>query len=150
MHLGAYCMLPRCRSETFYSFVLSPRLLDLLADSGDQVRDILQQEGLNYFFFTTKMDIWDVTPLLKPFEPDNIANYLGVKWTDGTSYLLTWLGPGVTPLNAEWIAQYKHAIAVAPGPPNNFPLDLMSNLREQMQHNPHWGRELTLPGIGGG
>ena len=97
MHLHAYCMLPHCRSETFNSFILSPHLLDMLRGSAEETRDILQREGLNYFFYTTAMDFNDILPLTKPFAPDRIADYVGVKWTDGTSYLLTWIGPGVTP-----------------------------------------------------
>ena len=147
MHLGAYCMLPHCRSETLYSFTLSPHFLDILADSAEETRDALRSDGLNYFFFTTEMDIDDVLPLIKPFTPDQIADYLGIKWTDGKSYLLTWLGPGVAPLTPEWVVQYKKMVDTAPYQPTGFPLKLMSNLREQMNAHPHWGRELELPGI---
>jgi hypothetical protein len=149
LHLHTYCMLPHCRSETFYSFILSPHLLDLLVASGDQVRDVLQHEGLNYFFYTTEREIQDALPLIKPFAPDNIADYLGIKWTDGTSYLLTWLGPGVAPLTPEWVAQYKQAVATGNSSPNNFSLSMFLDLRKQMRGNPHWGRDLKLPGIGG-
>jgi hypothetical protein len=144
MHLGAYCMLPHCRSETFYSFILSPHLLDLLVEPPEEIRDTLRAEGLNYFFFTTEMDVNDVLPLTKLFAPDQIAEYLGIKWTDGSSYLLTWLGPGVTPLTSEWVAGYRKAVARAPYEPAGFPLSLMLNLREQLRRAPRWGRDLEI------
>ena len=144
MHLGAYCMLPHCRSETFYSFILSPHLLDLLVEPPEEIRDTLRAEGLNYFFFTTEMDVNDVLPLTKLFAPDQIAEYLGIKWTDGSSYLLTWLGPGVTPLTSEWVAGYRKAVARAPYEPAGFPLGLMLNLREQLRRAPRWGRDLEI------
>jgi hypothetical protein len=147
MHLWTYCMLPHCRAETFYSFILSPRLLDLLAGSAEQDRAILRGEGLDHFFFTTAMPIQDVLPLLAPFMPDRIADYLGVEWTDGTSYLLTWLGPGVTPLSREWVARYRNAVETAPDMPTHFPLALMRQLREQLRAGPHRGSDLELPGI---
>jgi len=147
MHLGAYCMLPHCRSETCISFTLSPHFLDMLVLPGDETRAILQREGLNYFFFTTAMDVDDYLPLLKPFAPDQIANYIGIKWTDGTSFLLTWLGSGVIPLTPEWVAQYKKAVETAPWHPVDFPLALMLNVREQLRRNPHWGSDLVLPGL---
>ena len=135
MHLGAYCMLPHCRSETLYSFILSPRFLDMLAGSAEETRDILHQEGLDYFFFTTEMDVNDVLPLTKLFAPDHIADYIGIKWTDGSSYLLTWLGQGVAPLTAAWVTRYREAVEHAPYQPKGFPLPLMLALREKMQTN---------------
>jgi hypothetical protein len=38
------------------------------------------------------MDVNDVLPLTKLFAPDGIAEYLGIKWTDGSSS-----GPMVRP-----------------------------------------------------
>jgi hypothetical protein len=147
MHPFAYCMLPHCRSETFQSFILSPHLLDMLVASAEETREILQREGLNYFFYTTEMEVCDVLPLTKPFAPGEIADYLGIKWHADTSYLLTWLGPGVTRLTPEWVAQYKDAVDNAPNCPRFFPLQLMLSLREQLRGGAHQGRDLKLPGI---
>ena len=147
MHLFAYCMLPHCRSETFVSFVLSPHLLDMLAGSAEETRDILQREGLNYFFFTTELEVCDILPLTQPFAPDKIADYLGVKWADETSYLLTWLGPGVTPLTPEWVARYKKAIESETMCPPFYQQKSMLMLRQQLRDGAHWGRDLKLPGI---
>jgi hypothetical protein len=124
---------------------LSPHILDMLDTSAEQTRNILQREGLNYFFYTTAMDMNDILPLTKVFAPDQIAQYIGIKWTDGTSFLLTWLGPGVIPLTPEWVAQYKKAVESAPYQPAQFPTELMLSVREQLRGNPRWGRDLKLP-----
>jgi hypothetical protein len=147
MHLFAYCMLPHCRSETFVSFVLSPHLLDMLVGSAEGTRDILQREGLNYFFFTTEMEVCDILPLTKPFTPEKIAGYLGIKWTDGKSYLLTWLQPGVIGLTPEWVAQYRKAIESETLCSPFYLLPSMLSLRDQMRGGARWGRDLKLPGI---
>jgi hypothetical protein len=147
MHPFAYCMLPHCRSETFQSFILSPHLLDMLVGSAEETQDTLHREDLNYFFYTTEMEVCDALPLTKLFAPDKIAEYLGVKWNDGTSYLLTWLGPGVSGLTPEWVAQYKHAVDTAPNCPWFFPRQLMLSLREQMLAGARRGRDLKLPAL---
>ena len=147
MHTFAYCMLPHCRSETFQSFILSPHLLDMLVGSAEETRGVLQREGLDYFFYTTEMEVCDVLPLTKLFAPDEIANYLGIKWNHGTSYLLTWLGPGVARLTPDWVAQYRQAVDGGPNCLRFFPRQLMLSLREQMRGGARWGRDLKLPGI---
>ena len=104
----------------------------------------MQTGGLNYFFFTTEMDVNDVLPQTKLFAPNQIGEYLGIKWTDGPSYLLTWLGPGVTPLTPEWVAGYQNAVDRAPYEPAGFPLSLMLHLREQLRRAPRWGHDLEI------
>jgi len=54
-----------------------------------------------------------ISPL---FAPDNIAKYLGLRWTDGTTNLLTWLGPDITPLSPDWLATYCRIVTrIRPG-----------------------------------
>ena len=60
----------------------------------EEAKRALQAADLNYFLFTREDSIADPLPLSPLFTPDNIGRYLGVRWTDGTSVLLTWLGPG--------------------------------------------------------
>ncbi len=147
MHPFAYCMLPHCRFETFQSYILSPHLLDILVGSAEETRDVLQREGLDYFFYTTETKMCDVLPLTKPFAPGEIANYLGTKWTDGRSYLLTWLGPGVNQLTPEWVAQYKAAVDGEQDCLRFLPLQSMLSLREQLRGGARWGRDLRIPGF---
>jgi hypothetical protein len=149
LHLWAYCMLPHCRSETDFSFVLSPNLPAVLLGPAAAARDILRREGLDYFFYTTAMPLDDLLPFADLFAPGRIADYIGVRWTDGTSYLLTWLGPGVTPLSAEWLAQYGDAVRrLSPDRPN-LSMALLRDLRDALlRGTPHWGSELNLSGVG--
>jgi hypothetical protein len=40
------------------------------------------------------------------FAPDTIGRYLGVKWSDGSTYLLTWIGPETHPLGPDFLEAY--------------------------------------------
>jgi hypothetical protein len=71
----------------------------------------LRAAEANYFLFSRELAIFDVLPRSPLFAPDNIARYLGIRWTDGKTALLTWLGPGVTPLDEGWVADYRRAAA---------------------------------------
>jgi hypothetical protein len=51
---------------------------------------------------------------LKPGTPDNIARYFGIRWTDGTTTLLTWAGSGTTALDEKWVADYRQSVATSP------------------------------------
>jgi hypothetical protein len=141
-HLWTYCMLPQCRSETYFSFILSRRFLDVLFAHPEEEKAILAREGLNYFFFTTKMPIKDVLPQTALFAPDEIGKHLGIKWTDGSSYLLTWLGPGVKPLSPEWLAVYRQAQEKRLS--TGYPIPLMEGVRMELTDDPHWGSQLPL------
>src|SRR5258705_11600893 len=103
-------MLPGCRLQTFHSFIMTSRWDQLMFGTAEEGRRILQSEGLNYFLFTSEVEILDPLPLSPLFHPDNIARHLGVRWTDGTSTLLTWLGPDTKPLDAAWLATYRAAV----------------------------------------
>ena len=52
----------------------------------------MHSEGLNYYRFSRELDIDDGVPAFARFSPDHICDYLGIKCTDGTTFLLTWLG----------------------------------------------------------
>jgi hypothetical protein len=45
----------------------------------------------------------------KLFAPKEIAAHLAIKWTDGTSYLLTWPGPDTRPITDEFLDRQKVA-----------------------------------------
>jgi len=40
------------------------------------------------------------------FAPDTIGRYLGIKWSDGSTYLLTWIGPETRPLDSDFLEAY--------------------------------------------
>jgi len=139
-------MLPGCLFESDESFPGSPRMADVMFGPLDQARAILQQEGLNYFFYSQELQIRDALPAAGIFAPDQIGHYLGVKWTDGTTYLLTWLGPGVEPLSADWLAQYrKHVSETIEVVYFQRIRLILRDVYEQLKSHPHWGSQLKLP-----
>lgn len=136
-----YCMLPGCRPEAMTSYRLSPHALDILFGPPGQAKTILQQEKLNYFLVEMDDGINDQLMCSALFSPDQIGKWLGVKWSDGTHFLLTWLDAGAEPLSEEWIELYRPKAA---GAACGF-WPLMHSLAAQLPQNPHWGRDLVMP-----
>ena len=150
-HVHAYCMLPDCRWETDRSFTMSPHTFEILFGPPDRARDILRHEGLNYFLISRELGVEDVRAGVGLLAPDTIGDYLGVKWTDGTTYLLTWLGPGVQQLSAEWLANYRQQVSESPNPfiyQGNqyvYRAPFFRQIYDRLKADPAWGRELALP-----
>ena len=89
---------------------------------------------------------WIPTPMTQMmcsalFSPDQIGERLGIKWTDGTHFLLTWRESASTPLSPEWVATYRQ---VAKGAACDQWANLQS-LAEQLPRHPRWGRDLVMP-----
>jgi hypothetical protein len=112
----------------------------------DLARDILQRESLNYFLISRELGIRDVRAGVGLFAPDNIGNYLGVKWTDGTTYLLTWLGPGVQRLSEDWLAGYRKQVSESPEARSFLGEQVyFREVYDRLKTDPAWGRDLALP-----
>ena len=105
-NVDSYCMVPGCLIESSISFKMSGRLDDIVSDDPDLAKRRLQEAGLNYFLFSKDSRIIDLTPYGKLFAPDTIGRYLGVKWSDGSTYLLTWIGPETHPLSPDFLEAY--------------------------------------------
>ena len=82
------------------------------------------------------------------FSPDTIGRSLGIRWTDGTTSLLTWLGPGVAPLDAACIADYRRAVQQS-GAVQTFPYEAMKQVFVRLNATPHPWRTFRLPWRGG-
>jgi hypothetical protein len=106
-HVWTYCMLPDCNFQGYFSFIFSPRWDTVYFGTPEAARAALQAENLNYFFFSTKMEIEDPIGRSALFSPDNVAKYLAIRWTDGSNYLLTWPGPETRPLDDDFISAYR-------------------------------------------
>lgn len=115
-HVHSYCMLPGCNVQTVQAFRFSPHWATVYFDTPERAAAVLRSEGLNYFFFSTELgevpDLLESSPL---FAPDQVSKYLGVRWTDGRNYLLSWVGPDTTPLDPDVLIRHKF-YAAAPGP----------------------------------
>lgn len=142
-HIHSYCMLPGCRMETIFSFIMSPRWLDVMFGPADEARRILQEEGLNYFLFTRGIEIRDPLPRAELFSPDNLARYFDVAWTDGETILLTWRGQGTAPLDLSWVAEYRNT-AITSATVTNYPYELMKHIYGYLQKTPHPWTAATL------
>jgi hypothetical protein len=110
-NVDLYCMAPDCIIESVISFKLSPRLNEVLNGPPEQARDILREEGLNFFLFSARFPLLDILPYSHLFDPSVIERFLGVKWTDGETYLLTWAGPDTQPLGPDFMRQYEAKLA---------------------------------------
>jgi hypothetical protein len=90
------------------------------------------------------MIIADTLPWSPLFAPDTIAQHLGIRWTDGTTTLLTWLGPGITPLDAAWLADYRNAVEQS-NSVQTFPYEDMRKIFTHLQATPHPWQPFALP-----
>jgi len=109
-NVNSYCMVPGCWIESVLSFKLSGQLDEIVAGPPDKAKQLLQEVGINYFLVLDDVPLLDILPYSNLFAPDTIGRYLGVKWTDGTAFLLTWIGPGTTPITPEFLKIYKERL----------------------------------------
>jgi len=107
-NVDSYCMVPGCLIESSISFKMSGRLDDILGDNPDLAKHRLREAGLNYFLFSKASRIIDPTPYGKLFAPDTIGRYFGLMWSDGSTYLLTWIGPDTRPLDRDFLEAYTY------------------------------------------
>jgi hypothetical protein len=114
MHLQTYCMLPDCKMMYYAPFLMGRSWDRVMWGTPDEAQTALRSTGLNYFLFSRDLEIRDPLPLSPLFSPDSIARYFGIRWTDGTTTLLTWSGPYTTPLDAAWLADYRRAVEMSP------------------------------------
>jgi hypothetical protein len=112
MHIHSYSMLPD--SDLRLSTIARIPMEVVLLGTADEARAAFEAEGINYFFVSKELLIYSPLPHSPLFAPETIGQHLGVKWTDGTSYLLTWAGPDTQPLDAAFLARYVEQIRESP------------------------------------
>src|SRR5580693_3665354 len=105
-NVDSYCMVPGCLIEDVISFKMSGRLDEILGGDPELAKQRLQEAGLNYFLFMKDYRIIDLLPYSHLFAPETIGRYLGVKWSDGSAFLLTWIGPDTTPIGPDFLDAY--------------------------------------------
>ena len=136
LHWDTYCMLPDCKMMNFSFFIMTPSWERLMWGTPEEGRAALRAAGLNYFLYSRELSIIDPLPLSQLFSPDNIARYFGIRWTDGTSTLLTWAGSGTTALDEEWVADYRQSVATSRRV-QDFPNAALKTFFEQLSASPH-------------
>ena len=70
MQAEDYCMLPDCQMEGHMSFRFSPHMDELLTDTPEEAKLVLQHENHNYFLISSNTDIRDPLPFVPLFAPD--------------------------------------------------------------------------------
>jgi hypothetical protein len=110
MHTHSYCMAPGCRVESVVSFKMSSYYDKILTGSADTAKALLKKEGLNYFLISKDLVLIDLLQYSDLFSPANIAKHLAVRWTDGTTYLLTWPNDKTEPISTDFVNFYQKKI----------------------------------------
>jgi hypothetical protein len=144
MHIHSYCMLPDCIMEAFISFNMTKRWDRIMLGSPEEAREILQAAGINYFLFSSELTIADPIPRSRLFSPDNIANNLALRWTDGTTSLLTWPGPDTRPLDERWLAKYRKSVGDLHSFSDSY-VDTLRSIYERFYAMPHPWKPIDLP-----
>jgi hypothetical protein len=143
-----YCMLPECVIENHMSFIM-PGWPTVMFGSPEEARAALQAGGLNYFLLTLDFPISDSLVWSPLFSPDNISKYLGIRWTDGTTTLLTWRGPDTAPLDEAWLKVYRQAAEgariVQVRITRKFPYEEMKQIYARLNATPHPWKPFPLP-----
>ena len=141
-NVDSYCMAPGCLIESSVSFKMSGRLDEILGGDPELAKRRLQEAGLNYFLFMKDYRIIDLLPFSKLFAPETIGRYLGVKWSDGSTFLLTWIGPDTTPIGPDFLEAYKRRRA-EPDALQWFKFDqlapLIAAISPRMRSATQWG-----------
>src|SRR5580704_117510 len=114
-NVASYCMVPGCLIESVLSFKMSGRLDEILGGDPELAKRLMQEAGLNYFLFMKDTRIIDLLPFSRLFAPDTIGRYLGVKWSDGSTFLLTWAGPDTAPIGPDFLDAYTRRRAEPDG-----------------------------------
>jgi len=120
LHIHSYSMLPNCDMRAFMSS--RTPMSALLTGTAEELRCAFEAEGIRYFFISNELQVACPMPLCALFAPETIGHYLGVKWTDGTSYLLTWLSEDTQPLDSSFLNRYAQQVRESPHV-QNFPID---------------------------
>lgn len=105
-NLNDYSMSPGAEVESFVSFGLHQDWHTVMFEPPAAARAALQAQRLDYFVINFKSRVIDVLQYAPLFRPENLAQNFAVAWTDGDVYLLTWAGPGTTPLPESFFWRY--------------------------------------------
>jgi hypothetical protein len=146
-NVDSYCMVPGCLIESVISFKMSGRLDEILGGDPELAKQRLQEAGLNYFLFMKDYRMIDLLPFSRLFAPDTIGSYLGVKWSDGSTFLLTWIGPQTRPLGPDFLEAYTRRRA-EPDVLRWFRFDeiapLIATIAPRMRAATQWGEANKL------
>jgi hypothetical protein len=103
---------PHCRFETFISNAMGRDFAVINFDDADKAEAALRRQNLDYFLIDTSSPLFDILPYSPLFSPEQIGRHLGVVWSQGGVYLLTWHSPQTTPLPPEFFEGYRKSLKI--------------------------------------
>jgi hypothetical protein len=138
-HSTAFCMLPDCYVASYPAFLMGQDWDRIMFGTPEEAKNALQRAGINYFLFSKELRSGD--PLMKAplFNSESISRYLGIRWSDGTSALLTWRDPDTLPFDENWLQAYRRTAATA------APVENLKGVFAQLHATPHPWRRVKLP-----
>ncbi len=140
----SYCLLPTCNVQMYHSQITSKRWYDIALGSIAEGKKIMQDEGTNFFFYSLRIntigsaDAKDqMAGFYDGFLPENIEDTLGILWTNGREYLLTWKEESAAPLDAPFMDAWRdyHATHIARRQ-NIFPAKAVARLIKDAVEDP--------------
>jgi hypothetical protein len=149
-HILTYCMLPGCHFESLLVSSMSKHREEILFGPPEKAEQVLRRDGLNYFFISTRMPVFDVLQCTPLFSPDTIQSHLDVAWTDGSDVLLTWKGQGGERLSADWLEKYRKTLARSQhlfgcSAEGSTFAAIGRRVAAEIRNGKRWGAEIALP-----
>jgi hypothetical protein len=138
-HSTSFCMLPDCYVASYPAFLMGRDWDRIMFGAPEQAKDALQRAGINYFLFSKELGSIDPLMTAPLFNPRTISRYLGIRWTDDTTALLTWLTPETRPLDESWLQAYRRTAATVPS------VEYLNEIFVQLRATPHPWRAVNLP-----
>lgn len=103
-------MAPTLQVESMVSFSMGPRWHEVLFEPPERARAILREQHLDYFLIDAQRPFFEILPHAPLFEPDQLTRWLGVAWSQGDIYLLTWKNETTSSISPEFLKQYRERI----------------------------------------
>jgi hypothetical protein len=129
--ITSFCMLPDCLIASYPAFLMGRDWDRVMFGEPEEAKEALQKAGINYFLFTKESQFSDPLMTAPLFSPDQISRYVGIRWTDGTTALLTWLQPGMQPFDESWLEPYRQVAETA------MPVDGVKDIFARLRATPH-------------
>jgi hypothetical protein len=134
-----YCMVPDCVMQSVVSFKMSPRLDEVLNGTPERAKQLLMEAGINYFVFSKDEQLVDILPFSQLFAVGSIERYLGIRWTDGRTWLLGWRGPDTQIIDNQFLEAYQKRLEEPEHSLFRFRelLPYMSSVMRDLRASPH-------------
>ena len=138
-HSNAFCMLPDCYVASYPAFLMGQDWDRIMFGTPEEAKNALQRAGIHYFLFSKELQSGDPLMTAPLFSSESISRYLGIRWSDGTTALLTWRDPDTLPFDESWLQAYRRTAATV------APVENLKGVFAQLHATPHPWRGVKLP-----